>query len=134
MATCSRLDSAVDSRELHAALTLIGRKFDQTIVEMKPSGGAIHYRSNPGAAAAIYAELAPLASQHGLRIQEGKMVIEVLPAAVGKGIAVEALMKLEPFSGSKPIFIGDDLTDEHAFRAVNELGGFGVLVGEQRSS
>ncbi len=60
------------------------------------------------------------------------MVIEILPAAVGKGSAVEALMKLEPYAGTKPIFIGDDLTDEHAFRAANELGGFGILVGEPR--
>jgi len=37
-----------------------------------------------------------------------------------------------PFAGAMPVFLGDDLTDEHGFFAVNTLGGYGVLVGPQR--
>ena len=39
-----------------------------------------------------------------------------------------------PFAGATPIMFGDDLTDEHAFRAAEALGGFGVLVGPMRDT
>jgi trehalose 6-phosphate phosphatase len=37
-----------------------------------------------------------------------------------------------PFAGARPVFVGDDLTDEHAFEAAGRLGGEGVLVGPPR--
>ena len=43
-------------------------------------------------------------------------------------------MGLAPFSGARPIFVGDDLTDEDGFRAVQALGGYGVLVGAREGS
>jgi trehalose 6-phosphate phosphatase len=43
-------------------------------------------------------------------------------------------MLQSPFAGGRPIFIGDDLTDEDAFHAAAELGGGGVLVGPDRES
>ena len=39
-----------------------------------------------------------------------------------------------PFRGAEPVFVGDDLTDESAFAAARELGGYGVLVGPQRET
>jgi trehalose 6-phosphate phosphatase len=39
-----------------------------------------------------------------------------------------------PFAGTRPIMVGDDLTDEAAFRAAAALGGFGVLVGPDRQT
>ena len=39
-----------------------------------------------------------------------------------------------PFAGARPVFVGDDLTDEDAFRAAASLGGEGVLVGPSRPS
>jgi trehalose 6-phosphate phosphatase len=62
------------------------------------------------------------------------MVVELRPAGADKGDAVRALMKLDPFTGSRPVFLGDDLTDEHAFEAVAAMGGAGVLVGPQRAT
>jgi trehalose 6-phosphate phosphatase len=42
---------------------------------------------------------------------------------------------LQPdFAGARPLFVGDDLTDEDAFQAAAELGGGGILVGPERET
>ena len=54
-----------------------------------------------------------------------KMAIEIRPRAITKARPVERLMKLEPFAGRRPVFVGDDVTDEDGFRAAIALGGEG---------
>ena len=49
-----------------------------------------------------------------------------------KGDAVRAFMAEPPFVAGRPVVVGDDLTDEHAFIAAAALGGHGILVGELR--
>jgi trehalose 6-phosphate phosphatase len=46
-----------------------------------------------------------------------------------KGDAVRRFMTERPMAGTVPVFVGDDLTDEAGFVAVNALEGWGVLVG-----
>ena len=60
------------------------------------------------------------------------MVIELRAHGPDKGGAVEAFMAEPPFAGFRPVFLGDDLTDEHGFAAASALGGFGVVVGPRR--
>jgi len=43
-------------------------------------------------------------------------------------------MTQPPFIGTVPVFVGDDVTDEAGFLAVEELGGVGVLVGPARTT
>jgi trehalose 6-phosphate phosphatase len=38
------------------------------------------------------------------------------------------------FAGARPLFVGDDLTDEHAFAAAAAMGGAGILVGAARDT
>jgi trehalose 6-phosphate phosphatase len=62
------------------------------------------------------------------------MVIELRPPGADKGDAVRAFMTEPDFAGARPLFVGDDLTDEDAFRAAADLGGGGILVGPQRET
>jgi trehalose 6-phosphate phosphatase len=52
---------------------------------------------------------------------------------VHKGAAVKALQRHAPFSGRRPIFVGDDRTDEDGFRAALVHGGYGIKVGPEPS-
>ena len=53
----------------------------------------------------------------------GKAMLEVKRPGVSKGEAVRALMTKAPFGGRKPVFVGDDVTDESVFAVMPELGG-----------
>ncbi len=99
--------------------------------EAKPHGGALHYRSNParGEDARRFAE--SLALSHGWSAQHGKCVVELVARNANKGSAVFTLMQSAAFAGSRPFFVGDDLTDEAGFIACADLGGAGILVGER---
>lgn len=68
----------------------------------------------------------------GMSLQHGKMVVELKLVGADKGSALRSFMAEAPFAGTRPVFIGDDLTDEHGFVAVREFNGEGVLVGPRR--
>ena len=101
-------------------------------VENKGKGASLHYRRAPEAAEACADIVRRLASAHGLAVQQGDMVVELRAPGPHKGEAVEAFLREAPFAGKRPIFIGDDLTDEDGFRAAQRAGGFGVIVGPRR--
>lgn len=100
------------------------------IVEDKQIGVALHYRKRRdlegtvGEFAARLEALLPPAYE----LLRGSMVVEVKPAAMNKGAAVRAFMRESPFAERTPVFVGDDVTDEAAFEAVNSLGGVAVKV------
>jgi trehalose 6-phosphate phosphatase len=105
---------------------------DGLLVEDKPAGVALHYRLAPERAKEADAFVETLAERSGLALQRGKMVAELRPRGTDKGAALRRLMAEPPFAGARPVFVGDDLTDEDAFRAAASLGGEGVLVGPSR--
>ena len=105
-------------------------------LENKGLSVALHYRLAPEAeeparriAAAVAAE-----SEGWLKVLPGKMVFELAPRLADKGTAVSAFMSEPPFAGKVPVFLGDDVTDEDAFDAVDRLGGMSVLVGAREGS
>lgn len=107
---------------------------DGLLVEDKPASVALHFRQAPEREAEVAAFAEALAARTGLVVQNGKMVAELRPAGADKGDALRALMREPAFAGARPLFMGDDLTDEHAFAAAAELGGAGVLVGPARET
>lgn len=102
------------------------------LVEDKPLGAALHYRGNPQAEQACIALAQTLAARHGLHLQTGKMMIEVRAGGGDKGDALRRLMDGPTMRGTRPIFLGDDDTDEPGFVAAALLGGAGILIGPER--
>lgn len=109
---------------------------DGAFVEDKGRALALHYRGAPEAETPARRLVAQLLSRHddGVRVIDGKMVFEIKPKLADKGRAVARFMGEPPFHGRRPVFIGDDVTDEDAFRAVNERGGLSIRVGDRPDS
>jgi trehalose 6-phosphate phosphatase len=104
------------------------------VVEPKPWGVALHFRATPEAKDHAEIFMRELSRRHGMAVQHGSMVTELRLAGPDKGHALESLMKEPPFRSGRPVMVGDDLTDEHAFAAANRLGGISVLVGAPRAT
>ena len=101
------------------------------VFEEKGYSMALHYRLAPhlaGAANAVVREAARAAGEE-VEVQRGKMVAELKPSGHDKGRAIEAFMREKPFAGRVPVFLGDDLTDEHGFRVIDRMGGHAIKVG-----
>jgi trehalose-phosphatase len=104
-------------------------------LERKHFSVAAHYRNvNENDAFRVALAVDSVAARHPeLRRIDGKKVYELLPAIDwNKGKAVLWLLETLDLVRGKvlPIFIGDDRTDEDAFRAL-EKRGVGILVSEQ---
>ncbi|MEO1964558.1 trehalose-phosphatase [Hyphomonas sp.] len=112
------------------AIEKISAMFHGTRVETKGPVLALHYRQAPDFAEEIGVALADAGlSAEGYRIQHGKFVFEAKPEDANKGRALARMMQDVPFSGRRPVMIGDDTTDEDAFRTANDLGGLTIKVG-----
>jgi trehalose 6-phosphate phosphatase len=101
------------------------------LLEEKTFGVAVHYRNAPQAGPELCNRLKQLVAELGdpFALFTGKMVFEVRSAVAWKERAVEAFMATAPFAGRKPVYIGDDVTDQDAFRAARRRGGYAIQVG-----
>ena len=106
------------------------------ILEDKGCSLAIHWRLAPHEKdfALSKAQSTAASLGEGYRFQYGKAVAEILPANAGKGKIIEFFLDQSPYRGRRPVFIGDDLTDEHGFEAVNARGGVSIRVGPGETS
>ena len=106
-----------------------------SFVEQKSSGIAWHYRqgepvSSARTAARLLAEL--LASERpgapqAFDVLPGDMVLEVKPRGVNKGNVVPACLATAP-PGASVLAVGDDRTDEDAFRELREAWPLVVTI------
>jgi len=119
-------------KRTRARLIEVAEVDDGVIMEDKGYSVALHYRLAPDkkraiedAVAAICEELPP----GSVEILPGKAVIEIKKSGFNKGTALRSLMQQPPFAGRKPIFVGDDVTDEAAFAVVPEFKGLAISVG-----
>ena len=128
-------DTAVWLHALHQRAMQLAHAHPGVLIENKGQALALHWRNAPQAGQAViaFAE-AQLPQLSGVRLQPGNHVIEFVGSGHDKGSALQTLMQQAPFKGRRPLFVGDDLTDEHGFAAARQLGGIGVLVGQREDS
>lgn len=109
----------------------LARRNPGMLVEDKGLGIALHSRLAPHAADAAHALARAHADASGgrLRVQRGKHVAELKPAAAAKGTALTAFLAEPGFAGRLPLAVGDDVTDADSFEAARRLGGCAVGVG-----
>ncbi len=122
---------------LDGAEALLRRRLDGVagaLVERKRFAIAVHYRRVAEAeVAAVDAAVAEALTEAGpqLRRTGGKKIYELRPSLPwDKGKAVLWLLRTLGLDGPDvvPIYLGDDETDEDAFAALRDGGGFGILV------
>jgi trehalose 6-phosphate phosphatase len=130
----AEVDAAPGVVEARRQLEPLARSQPGVLIEDKGHAVAVHYRSAPQAGPAVLEACRDISGLTGLALQEGHMVCELRTPGPSKGDALGAFMSELPFAGRRPVMVGDDLTDEHAFVAAAELGGFGVLVGPGRDT
>jgi trehalose 6-phosphate phosphatase len=106
------------------------------LIEDKSYSIALHYRLVPKQGVALIHDVkhayAAWADQ-SYELLAGKAVLEIKCAAFNKGSAVRDLMTYPPFQGRAPIFVGDDRTDEDAFKVVPQFNGQAMSVGRKLS-
>lgn len=102
------------------------------LVEYKGYSASIHYRQAsdadvPKVEQAVRSTVAAASSQ--FRVNSGKKVFEVVPrTGWHKGMAVNWINSHLGFGGTLPIYVGDDSTDEDAFRSLPDA--ITVKVGD----
>ena len=135
----SEFDMPYDARisgDLRRRFAALASALDGVILEDKGYSLALHYRLAPEHAEVVWktvaAACAPYSSS-SIEVLPGKQVIEVKFTAFNKGSGIRELMKHPPFYGRRPIFIGDDITDETAFAVLPEFDGLGFSVGRKLS-
>lgn len=104
------------------------------IVEDKGAAVALHWRQAPERAEECIAAMNEVATSPEFEILRGHALIEARPRGTNKGDALAAFSAQESFAGRRPVFVGDDATDEDGFRAAEQLGGYGVKVGPGKTA
>ncbi len=105
------------------------------LLEEKGLTLAIHYRQVPSLGGHLHRLLREwVNSAEDLRLQPGKMVVEIIPMGRDKGSTITQFMSETPFRGRIPVFLGDDVTDEYGFSVVNAMAGHSIKVGPGRSA
>jgi len=108
----------------------LAARFAGVTWEDKYTGVALHCRRAPAQFAPLQAAARALLPQlPGYELQPGNLVLEFKPAGMDKGKALHELLDTAPFAGRLPVYLGDDLTDEHAFAGINQRQGLSVRVG-----
>ncbi|WP_027553362.1 trehalose-phosphatase [Bradyrhizobium sp. Cp5.3] len=121
-------------KELKRRLAAIAKLSPGILLEDKGYSLALHYRLAPHAEKAIYESVSLIRADlpnAPIEVLPGKFVCEIKHSGFTKASGVRELMKHEPFKGRRPIFIGDDVTDETVFAIMPDMDGLAFSVGRR---
>jgi trehalose 6-phosphate phosphatase len=113
------------------ALVAAAQQDPGIVMEDKGYSLTLHYRQVPERGGFLRAAVAAICDEmnaQDLELLEGACVIEIKHKGYSKGSAVRRLMELAPFAGRRPIFVGDDTTDQSAFAVMSHFGGLAISV------
>jgi trehalose 6-phosphate phosphatase len=121
-------------KELKRRLATIAKLSPGILLEDKGYSLALHYRLAPHAEKAIYEAVSLIRADlpnAPIEVLPGKCVCEIKHSGFTKASGVRELMTYEPFKGRKPLFIGDDVTDETVFAIMPDFDGVAFSVGRR---
>jgi trehalose 6-phosphate phosphatase len=121
-------------KELKRRLAAIAKLSPGILLEDKGYSLALHYRLAPHAEKAIYAAVSLIRADlpnAPIEVLPGKCVCEIKHSGFTKATGVRELMTHEPFKGRRPLFIGDDVTDETVFGIMPDYDGLAFSVGRR---
>ncbi|MGH6707763.1 MAG: trehalose-phosphatase [Bradyrhizobium sp.] len=121
-------------KELKRRLAAIAKLSPGILLEDKGYSLALHYRLAPHAEKAIYEAVSLIRADlpnAPIEILPGKCVCEIKHSGFTKATGVRELMTREPFKGRRPLFIGDDVTDETVFGIMPDYDGLAFSVGRR---
>src|SRR6266566_2275741 len=121
-------------RELKRRLAAIAKLRPGILLEDKGYSLAIHYRLAPHAERAIFEAVSLIKADlpnAPMEVLPGKCVCEIKHPGFTKASGVRELMTHEPFRGRRPLFIGDDVTDESVFGIMPDFDGLAFSVGRR---
>lgn len=129
-------DSSVLAR-IRNLFVAFGQRHPGVVVEFKGFSLSLHYREVPRLAGHVHRTARRLLSEvpdATYELQRGKCLVEIRPGEIDKGTAIAEFLRESPFSGLRPIFVGDDRGDESGFLAVIHAGGVAIKVGSGTTS
>ena len=121
-------------KELKRRLATIAKLSPGILLEDKGYSLALHYRLAPHAEKAIYEAVSLIRADlpnAPIEVLPGKCVCEIKHSGCTKASGVRELMTHEPFKGRRPLFIGDDITDETVFAIMPDFDGLAFSVGRR---
>ena len=121
-------------KELKRRLATIAKLSPGILLEDKGYSLALHYRLAPHAEKAIYEAVSLIRADlpnAPIEVLPGKCVCEIKHSGFTKATGVRELMSHEPFKGRRPLFIGDDVTDETVFAIMPDFDGLAFSVGRR---
>lgn len=135
-AAASQLDEVPVDDAVRQAVAEVAHTHPDIIFEDKGTAIALHYRRAPQLGDQLERTLRAILVAHDdrLRLQPGRRVWEIKSCSCTKATAVRALMERAPFYGRRPVFIGDDASDEDGFVEVERHGGMALAVAGEHSS
>jgi trehalose 6-phosphate phosphatase len=121
-------------KTLKRRLALVAEIGPGILIEDKGYSFALHYRLAPDLEDRVNQAVAGICAEYPsapIEVLPGKSVVEIKQVGFNKGTAVRELMRHAPFLDRRPIFIGDDVTDESVFEMISEFDGMAFSVGRR---